>query len=238
MPFTFTHPAAILPIYKWAHRRDLLIPLAVGSMMPDFGYYYAPFEIFNANAHTFIKSFTFCLPIGLFCLALIYFLQKGWMLLLPSGKLRAFMQAHLPSMINLKYIVFASIAVLIGAWTHIVWDGFTHKNGFIVNMLPALNYEIYPGVQAFRILQHLSTLAGAFVMFNFYRKFSYTDYLQTDFKSAYYFIFTANAFSLFYAFTIKPFEWFFFITGFFKCFILIFLIRSIVITLNPYRKIE
>ena len=236
MPFTFSHPAAVLPLYKWSRRPDLLLPLAVGSVMPDFGYYYAPFAFFKSNAHTLIKSFTFCLPLGMLCLALIYVLQKGWMELLPSSKLRAFAQTFLPSSYNKKFIFLSIVAIVVGSWTHIFWDAFTHKNGFLVQLIPALSFRMYPGIEVFRVLQHISTLAGAWILFNFYRNYPYTEYVQVDYRSAYYFIFTANAFSLYYALTLSPFQWFFFITGFFKCFFLIVFLRSIVIVLNPFRK--
>lgn len=233
MPFTFTHPAAILPIFKWAKRRDLLLPLAIGSMMPDFGYYFTPFDFLKENAHTLIKSFTFCLPVGLLVLAVILFLKSGLISLLPNTKTRTFFYDHFPQNLNLKFIGLALAAIILGAWTHILWDAFTHRNGFLVNMIPFLNFEIFPQVQVFRILQHLSTIAGAFFLFRFYRQYPVETGAYD--KRALIFITVANIFSLLFALKIKPFQWFIFITSFFKMFILMTISTAMVIA---YRRKE
>lgn len=219
MPFTFTHPAATLPLFKWSRRKDLLLPLAIGSMMPDFGYYFAPLPIFHENAHTLIKSFTFCLPIGFLTFALVMFLKNGLLNLLPENKSKTIFYDHLPEKITVKFVVIAAVAIILGTWTHIVWDAFTHKNGFLVNMIPFLNFEVIPKVQIFRILQHVSTLIGAWFLFRFYRDYPVSSGEWN--KRALKIITIANIFSLAFAFKISPFQWFYFITAFFKMFILI-----------------
>lgn len=233
MPFTFTHPAAILPIYKWARRKDLLLPLAIGAMMPDFGYYFTPFDFFNENAHTFVKSFTFCLPVGLLCLAVVIFLKSGLLALLPNNKMRSFFYDHLPQNLTVKFVGLAAVAIIVGSWTHILWDSFTHKNGFLVGMIPFLSTEVFPHVQLFRILQHLSTLVGAYFLFRFYYQFP-VDRGSYD-RRALIFIIVANFFSLAFAFKVTPFQWFYFITSFFKMFILMTISVAAVIS---YRKKE
>lgn len=233
MPFTFTHPAAILPLFKWTRRPDLLLPLAIGAMMPDFGYYFAPLEFFKENAHTLIKSFTFCIPVGLLVLATVLFLQTGLMVILPNNKSRSFFYDHLPQNFNFKFVGLAIAAIVFGAWTHIVWDAFTHKNGFLVNMIPFLNVEVISGVQVFRILQHVSTLVGAFFLYRFYRQ--YPVKAGSNDKRSLIIITVMNVLSLLFALKIKPFQWFFFITGFFKMFILMTISVSAVIA---YRRRE
>lgn len=233
MPFTPTHPAAILPIFKWAKRRDLLLPLAIGSMMPDFGYYFAPFEFFNENAHTLIKSFTFCVPVGLFVLAVVLFLKTGLIAILPNNKSRTFFYDHLPQNLTYKFVGLACAAIILGAWTHIIWDAFTHKNGFLVNLIPFLNVEVFTGVQVFRILQHASTLMGAFFLFQFYRQ--YPVEVGTYNKRSLIIITFMNVISLAFAMKINPFQWFFFITAFFKMFILMTISVAAVIA---YRRKE
>jgi hypothetical protein len=234
MPFTFTHPAAIIPVFKWARRKDLLLPLAIGSMMPDFGYYFAPVELFNENAHTLLKSFTFCLPVGLFTLIIILVLRSGFLSLLPNNKSRTFFYDHLPEKLTLKFIALASIAIQIGTRAHILWDAFTHKNGFLVGMFPFLQFELFSGVQVFRLLQHISTLVGAYFLFRFYRQFPVAPGAY-DRQSLRYII-VANFISLSSALSIRPFQWFFFITGFFKTFILISF--AIAFTLTLFRRVR
>ncbi len=231
MPFTLTHPAAILPIFRWVKRRDLLLPLAIGAMMPDFGYYYTPFKFFNENAHTLVKSFTFCLPVGLIVFGLFYFLQTGWIAILPTYKSRLLFVDHLPEKLSLKFIALAVIAIVLGAWTHIIWDSFTHRNGLMLEYLPFLKVEVLSGIQLFRILQHASTLLGSIVLFNFYRKYK-SDVTYIDRRSV-IFICVTNIFSLIQALRIDPFQWFFFITEFFSTFFLISLFTAFV---NTVRK--
>ncbi|MGG6497508.1 UNVERIFIED_CONTAM: DUF4184 family protein, partial [Bacteroidetes bacterium 56_B9] len=58
----------------------------------------------------------------------------------------------------------AGAAVVLGAATHVVWDGFTHAHGWAVDRLPALHATaLVLGGRAipwFNLLQHLSTVAG------------------------------------------------------------------------------
>lgn len=233
MPFTFTHPAAILPIFKRTRRRDLFLPLAIGSMMPDLGYYFTPFEFFNENAHTIVKSFTFCLPFGFMVLAVVLFLKTGLISILPNNKSRTFLYDHLPQNLTFKFLGLASAAIVLGTWTHIIWDGFTHNNGFLVNMIPFLRFEVFPQVQVFRILQHVSTIIGAFFLFRFYRQYP-VERGAYD-KRSLVLISVMNFLSLAFALKIQPFQWFFFITGFFKMFILMTISVSAVIA---YRRRE
>ncbi len=233
MPFTFTHPAAILPVYKRSKRKDLLLPLAIGSMMPDFGYYFQPFEFFNENAHTITKSFSFCLPMGLLCLAVILFLQSGLISLLPNNKTRTFFYDHLPSNLSVKFVALASIAIIAGSWTHILWDGFTHKNGFLLPLIPFLKIELFPGLEVFRILQHVSTLVGAFFLYRFYRH--YPVEIGAYNRRSWTFIIIANFLSLAFALKVKPFQWFYFVTAFIKMFILMTISVAAVIA---YRRKE
>ncbi len=59
------------------------------------------------------------------------------------------------------------ISILIGSFSHLFWDNFTHKDGFFVEKLTFLtksikvyNIDLY----VFKILQHLSTLAGSIII--------------------------------------------------------------------------
>ena len=59
----------------------------------------------------------------------------------------------------------ASVAILFGAATHLIWDGFTHEGGRGVRMLPFLDayYGPEPGgyeLPLYRWLQHGSSVVG------------------------------------------------------------------------------
>jgi len=79
MPFTPCHIAAVLPL----RRRLPFLALAVGAMVPDFGYYVSPVSYFSESAHTLTRSLTFCLPIGTLIVFFIYVTREGWKRLCP-----------------------------------------------------------------------------------------------------------------------------------------------------------
>jgi len=58
--------------------------------------------------------------------------------------------------------VFAYSAIL-GMLTHLAWDAFTHRTGFVVQAVPFLQKAIWIGglqVPVYKILQHGTTLVG------------------------------------------------------------------------------
>jgi hypothetical protein len=61
----------------------------------------------------------------------------------------------------------ASIALVFGALTHIIWDSFTHRSGMAVANLPAFR-AIVLGVPLYKVLQHGSTLLGLLLIARWY----------------------------------------------------------------------
>ncbi len=138
MPLTIAHPAAILPFSrqsKYIHFSAVVL----GSMAPDFEYFLRGRPV-GEIGHSFTGFFTFNLPL---------FLQDTANQRTSKSKL-------------FNVMVF-SYSALFGMLTHVVWDSFTHKNGFIVTQVSILA-EIMPlfGLQIplYKYLQHGSTLVG------------------------------------------------------------------------------
>jgi hypothetical protein len=48
----------------------------------------------------------------------------------------------------------------VGAFSHVVWDAFTHQDGWVVERVPALSASLLPGVRVYKVLQHASTVVG------------------------------------------------------------------------------
>lgn len=163
MPLTFAHPAAILPLA----RRLPLSALVVGSMTPDVVYFLrlAPRGGFG---HTLPGLFLFCLPAGALILWTFHRLVKRpFVALLPvSAQARMMPTTGLFRAAVPADAVRTVAALLVGAVTHDIWDAFTHASGWGVIYLPVLatSAVALPGigtvVQWYRIVQHLSTLAG------------------------------------------------------------------------------
>lgn len=164
MPLTFAHPAAVLPGYRYRHRGLPFIPLVIGSMSPDFEYFLR-LEPRGNYAHTLSGIFVFCLPAGLIALGLfVAFVEPVLLRALPRG-----LQARLPAPRSpiprnwLRRSLGVSSAIVIGAMTHVLWDGFTHQHGFVVNYWPVLR-ESFGGIPVYKVLQHGSTLLGLLVI--------------------------------------------------------------------------
>lgn len=61
--------------------------------------------------------------------------------------------------------------LILGATTHLVWDGITHPDGFIAQRIAWLQYPLYfypfKGTTISRLLQYLSSMSGLLVLFWF-----------------------------------------------------------------------
>src|SRR5258708_34311473 len=87
MPWTFVHPAAVLPLRKYFANRHLFGAVVVGSISPDFGYYVGRFDM-ATTAHTLLGLLIVCLPTGLALLVLIRILHRPGANLLPQPHLQ------------------------------------------------------------------------------------------------------------------------------------------------------
>ncbi len=168
MPFTVSHIAAVLPAHRLLARARLFSAAVIGSMVPDFGML-SPESLHRWQTHSLTALFTFCLPVGLVAYALTVLLIKPAMLeVLPDGasaRLRSSpsMPIGLPLHSPRAWLIVAMV-ILLGAATHIIWDGFTHENARAVRMFPVL--EAYgPEVEGhslhlYRWLQYASSVLG------------------------------------------------------------------------------
>lgn len=159
MPFTISHAAAVLPLQRFGRYTLPLSALMVGSMAPDFGYFFSR-EISRQLTHSFIGLFTFALPGGLAVwLFYVAVLEKTTITLLPGRWHTRF--AHTDA-ITPGLIGRATIAIVLGAVTHILWDAFTHRGTFITDAVPMLMRPT-PGFEwmpIYHLLQGLSSVVG------------------------------------------------------------------------------
>lgn len=164
MPSTFTHPLAVLPLRRLCPMPFNFAALVIGSMSPDFGYYLHRFPTARF-AHTFVGTFTVCLPSGLAALAIFYLLRQPLCYILPQPHRGALMlMASIRPSLSLRTFFSAVASVLVGAWTHTIWDSFTHAGAwsaerifFLREPLLRVGGTVFPGSY---VLQQLSTFAG------------------------------------------------------------------------------
>jgi hypothetical protein len=164
MPFTVSHVAAVLPFGPWLRRAGLLAAAVIGAMAPDFDLF-LPWWLPRAATHGRIALLTFCLPVGLLAWVLFESLVRPALLAIaPDRWWAGWQRAGGADLRSLPTWLLAAAAILGGAITHLVWDGFTHEGARGVEMLPVLEAGSvrlagHP-MHLYRILQYLSSAAG------------------------------------------------------------------------------
>lgn len=134
-------------------------------MIPDWPLYF-PLGPGYQLTHSFPGIFLVCLPMGL-ALTLFFLVaaRRPLFELAPPG-----LQQRLAGYLNsspersARSVLSLSVAVCVGAVTHIVWDAFTHASTWGVAMFPSLN-EVWVTVfgvkfAGYMVLQHGSSLVG------------------------------------------------------------------------------
>ncbi len=159
MPFTLSHPAAVIPLRRPLGRWAVLSALVIGSMAPDFAYFLGV-QSLRASTHTLASIAWFSLPLGWIAyLGFQFVLKRPAVFLLPRGFRSRFDAAP---KLHAFWPVTGCLAI--GALTHIGWDSFTHDSGALVQRLPwlrQLGVELWGvPVVSYKILQHGSTLLG------------------------------------------------------------------------------
>lgn len=168
MPFTPAHTAIVLPLIN--RRKFSATALIAGSVAPDFEYFFK-MSVNSEHSHTLPGLLYFNLPV-VFFLSFVFHLVVKRNLLQNSP---AFIQSRFYPLLQLnfgRYIrqnlwVFISSALL-GAASHIFWDGFTHGKGFFVQHLwfyPG-RYVPFDGVNypLWYALQYISTAVGLVIV--------------------------------------------------------------------------
>jgi len=167
MPFTLAHPAAVLPLRRVRLMRT--VPLVVGAMTPDLPYY-LPWRIAKhipQETHTLLGTLTLDLPMGVLLLIFIWLLRRP--LAAPLGR---FGEAKCLAALGrfgsrAGNWALAPLSLLIGSWTHLVWDSFTHPDGWMVSRISALSAPVsffsYTG-ELCHVLQYASSVLGLAVL--------------------------------------------------------------------------
>jgi hypothetical protein len=160
MPFTLSHPAAVLPLVRPLGRWGVWSALVVGSMAPDFPYYLG-LPVSRFHGHSLGAVFWLCIPAGWAAYLLFQgVLRRPAVFLLPrSLRLRLDPSPHLGAPLAV------TVSLALGGLTHVLWDAFTHGAGPLAADLPALRRLLIqlwgrPALP-YALLQHGSTLLGA-----------------------------------------------------------------------------
>jgi hypothetical protein len=165
MPFTFCHPAIVLPFGKLSPKYISMTGLIIGSTLPDFEYFLR-LELIGTHGHTLPGIFYMDLPLGIMLCFIFHNIVRNSLI----DSLPSFLYHRLSILkdINwnryfLKNMHIVIISLLLGILSHIFWDAFTHPSGFFVERIDLLNEYIKIVVfqiPIYKILQHGGTLTG------------------------------------------------------------------------------
>lgn len=172
MPFTLAHPAAILPLRRrWPALS--LSALVIGSLVPDLPYY-LPLPEMRMTTHSLTGSVLFALPVGLALWLLWQVLKRPLCLVLPQphrGALLPLAEYDYPR--EHRTFLAVGAALLLGTWTHLVWDAFTHRLSWGPLLLPFLRWQVLSvagkSYQLCECLQWLCSAVGVLILGLAYR---------------------------------------------------------------------
>ncbi len=163
MPITFVHPAAILPLknVRWISATGLII----GSIVPDFEYFLRLRQK-SYYSHTLEGMFWFDLPLAILFAIIFHRIIKKPLL----DRLPAYLQSRFGHYGQLDWWSYATkhtgvivLSMIIGIGSHLLWDSFTHRNGYFVLLL-GLREKLVIGpfwIKYFGAIQAITTLLGA-----------------------------------------------------------------------------
>ncbi len=134
-------------------------------MAPDYAYFVFPPPTWRHIGHTPWGLVLFCVPTGLAVLYVFHqFFKRPLVLLLPRP-VRAKLWPHCGPfpLLPLRRLLCISALIFLGAVTHVVWDSFTHDDGWMVRSFPPMKAIVtVVGREAhyFDLLQYGCSLLG------------------------------------------------------------------------------
>jgi hypothetical protein len=164
MPFTLAHPIAAAPIWLGSKRRLDLPSLFVGSIIPDIEYFLT-LQPNRTIGHTLLGVLIQGLPCSIVLLLVTrYVLMYPFLALLPRqlGQRFPTLRSYFP--LQGKHLFNVVASVVIGAASHLVWDDFTHWDGWFVAHSKLLQYQL-GSVPIYQLLQYGCGVIGVFALF-------------------------------------------------------------------------
>jgi Domain of unknown function (DUF4184) len=169
MPFTFSHPAIILPFISIKRKWRSTTGLVIGSITPDFEYFIR-MEGKSFYSHTISGMFWFDYPLAIILCFLYHQVVRNPLI----DNLPPFLNKRLVLYKEfqwrdyfLRNLLMVSISVLIGIASHLLWDSFTHDDGFFVEKLPVFTEYVEfgeMGVPVYKIFKILCSVIGGVII--------------------------------------------------------------------------
>jgi hypothetical protein len=170
MPFTVSHAAVVLPFLRARPQLVSGTALVIGSAAPDFEYF-IKMGVNSYYSHTLLAIFYFNIPITI----LLAFLFHGVVKKNLIENLPVYFQYRFNELKCLDFLLYFKnnywaviISAGMGAASHIIWDSFTHNDGFFAQRISLYKNIFIPfdGVRypLFYGLQQISTYVGLLIV--------------------------------------------------------------------------
>jgi len=196
MPFTFSHPALVLPLKFLPRHWFSMTGLIIGSLTPDFEYFIR-MRIQSDYSHTIGGLFWFDMPLGIIITFIFHDIVRDSLFdnlpIFLKSKFAPFKQFNWNQYFKTHWGI-VLFSILIGAFSHIFWDSFTHEQGYFVKTIPILNQTIElfgRQIPILKIIQHTSTLLGGLVIAIFILKLPKDENSNRKINRNYWVIFIA-----------------------------------------------
>ncbi|MFT6716634.1 MAG: hypothetical protein ACJA0Q_001278 [Saprospiraceae bacterium] len=165
MPFTFAHPAVLIPFKYLPSKWYSVTGLIIGALVPDFEYFFR-MKLSSTCSHTIQGLFLFNLPVAIVLSIVFHLIVKKPLFdnspHIIQKRLESFVQLNWTTHFKNHYIAII-MSILIGAFSHIAWDSFTHEHGLMCRKILFLqnDFQMFKfHAPRFKVLQHSSTMLG------------------------------------------------------------------------------
>ena len=160
VPFTGSHPAAVMALFGLGLPTSALV---IGSLTPDLPYYF-PTPVTSAQTHSLSGVLWADLVLGFGAFLVWHLLLVPPLVWAAPQALQRRIPDHLRGSLaqnlnSAKGLARVSLALVVGALTHVAWDSFTHANRWSERVLPWLD-STFLGLALIRWLHLASSLAG------------------------------------------------------------------------------
>jgi hypothetical protein len=169
VPFTLSHPAAVLPLSgrSAAVLGTLAMPVLVaGSMAPDVPYYTPLPPSTRQLTHSWVGVFTVDIALAVVLLGVGVFVAAP-VAALFAPRTREILADWTAQAWPRSWSVVAWVAwyltLAIGTFSHVLWDAFTHREGQAVQVVPALR-TVVAGQAVYEWLQLVSSVVGGAIV--------------------------------------------------------------------------
>lgn len=170
MPFTFAHPALVLPLMRLPKRFVSVTALIAGAIAPDFEYFIR-MNCESHFSHSWLGGLLFSFPMAfILAFAFHYLLRDVLIDNLPpyfKSRFQRFSGMHFGDYFKSHILVFAASAA-IGVASHILLDSLTHEGRFLAELLPFMSYRFSAfgiSVPLYKFAQYFFSLAGLVAIF-------------------------------------------------------------------------